>query len=149
MKPCPCCGNSHEVYCNEDGRYVHCGGCGLSTKDYDSQEEARTAWNRRTPPASAQSEAKPVAWLSSFIHQNPDPHWRRIYTAHTSEKRARDYVSDLIDPKVEPLYPAPLSATDVRDAALEEAAQLCDKFNFGTRWVAAENIRLLKSKKGA
>lgn len=57
LKPCPFCGKEVKIkkkcyknWCGEiqrRGYYITCK-CGVSTKEYDSEEKVSKVWNRRT-----------------------------------------------------------------------------------------------------
>ena len=55
LKPCPFCGGEaflaeyvYELYnCFVSMHFVECNGCHTTTFEYDSEEEATEAWNRR------------------------------------------------------------------------------------------------------
>ena len=51
LKPCPFCG-SEMILIGHDGHdngihYAHCWDCGVSTNNFDTEERAAEAWNRR------------------------------------------------------------------------------------------------------
>lgn len=56
LKPCPFCGGTAQVHGDAAPAYaswkicrVHCDGCGASTCNHRTRQEAVAAWNRRSP----------------------------------------------------------------------------------------------------
>ena len=47
LNKCPFCGGEPQVNLYIKKFYVRCEKCGAQTKDFNTQEEARAAWNKR------------------------------------------------------------------------------------------------------
>jgi hypothetical protein len=67
IRPCPCC-NGESVIQKWNGFYIKCtnGGCGLIQPDFNTREEAISAWNRRTLPEVTEEEIKQVVHDSTL-----------------------------------------------------------------------------------
>ena len=69
MRECAHCGGDAEMIdTNTEGFYVQCEKCYVSTDFYDTPEEARAAWNRRTGEMAEWTEEVPTEegwyWLA-------------------------------------------------------------------------------------
>ncbi|CCH04722.1 FIG00434035: hypothetical protein [Achromobacter xylosoxidans NH44784-1996] len=182
LLPCPFCGSeAFETFKTDDDgirrHSVHCKdpNCGGQTRDrHFSEAKAIAAWNRRAALASAPvaGEAQPVCWIEKDVLESVRDEGSDAWVYW----RPADHVAEHDEM---PLYAAPQAsagqvqaalqksfdmgkfygslpetdAEDVRNAALEEAAAICDSMdnhaNPMTSRDCADAIRALKQPQAA
>lgn len=85
LKPCPCCGNAKSnLEETEDGYWRTCDKCGLETRIFESEEEANTAWSRRTEPPNEPLNVHEIQILGA---KRGMPLWVQIVPDHTCQSR--------------------------------------------------------------
>lgn len=61
LKPCPFCGNVHLSVLDYESRHrVECPFCGTRTGNYNSEQDAIDAWNRRVQPSFTPDELEEI-----------------------------------------------------------------------------------------
>ena len=77
LKKCPCCGCAANIWEEPVTRrkYAMCYGCGLSTRNYETEEKAAAAWNRREREKNRKKEKNEPLTLEQLLEMDCQPVW--------------------------------------------------------------------------
>lgn len=81
LKPCPFCGKLHHEVSDYKPVYrVECTFCGARTGNYNSEQEAIKAWNRRIEPTFTPDELAEIRLMFDIgVRKRPDSRWVEIW----------------------------------------------------------------------